>query len=61
MVRFEGEEEVKKIDPQKINKIRAQIGEVKYARVLRDRNLLKGCNSENQVKKGKKATVCKKS
>lgn len=55
VVRFEGEGGVKKIEPLKLTKIiRAQVGEVKYARVLEDGNMLIGCNSEAQVEKAMK-------
>lgn len=55
VVRFEGEEGVKKIDPLKLSKvIRRQVGEVKYARVLGDGNLLIGCSTEAQMEKAKK-------
>jgi len=51
VVRFEGEGGVKKMDPLKITKIiRTQVGEVKYAIVLRDGNLLIGCNTETSRK-----------
>lgn len=37
VVRFEGADGVKRVDPLKLTKIiRTQVGEVKYARVLRD-------------------------
>ena len=40
-MRFDGNEGVKKMDPLKLTKIlRGQVGEVKYARVLGDGNLL---------------------
>lgn len=55
VVRFEGEGGVKKTDPLKLtNIIKAQIGEVKYARVLGDGNLLIGCSSEKQMEKAKR-------
>ena len=42
------------MDPLKITKIiRAQVGEVKYAKVLGDGNLLIGCNTETQVEKAR--------
>ena len=38
---------VNKLEPLKLTKImRAQVGEIKYVRVLKDGNLLIGCNSE---------------
>lgn len=50
VVRFEGEGVAKNMDPLKLTKImRAQVGEIKYVRVLKDGNLLIGC---------KEATVC---
>lgn len=61
VVRFEGEGGVKKIDPLKLTKIiRGQVGEVKYAKVLADGNLLIGCNSEQQVKNAKEMTRVEK-
>ena len=61
VVRFEGEGGVKKMDPLKITKIiRAQVGEVKYAKVLGDGNLLIGCNTETQVDKAKRNGECRK-
>lgn len=49
VVRFE-EPGVKSLDPLKLTKIiKNQVGEVKYARILNDGNLLIGCNSEEQV------------
>lgn len=55
VVRFEGEGGVKKTDPLKLTKIiKAQIGEVKYAKVLGDGNLLIGCSSGKQIEKAKK-------
>lgn len=57
VVRFEGEGGIKKIDPIKLTKIiKNQIGEVKYARVLGDGNLLIGCENEIQLDKAKKMT-----
>lgn len=54
VIRFEGEGGVKKIDPLKLTKIiRAQVGEVKYARILGDGNLFIGCNSDAQIDKAK--------
>ncbi len=47
--RFEGEGGIKKIDPIKLTKIiKEQIGEVKYARILGDGNLLIGCNTKSK-------------
>lgn len=55
VIRFEGEGGVKKMDPLKPTKsIRAQIGEVKYAWILGDGNLLIGCNSDGQIEKARK-------
>ncbi|XP_045913420.1 uncharacterized protein LOC123975742 [Micropterus dolomieu] len=55
VVRFEGEGGVKKMDPLKLTKIiREKVGEVKYARILGDGNLLVGCNNEVQMEKAKK-------
>lgn len=55
VVRFEGEGGVKKTDPLKLTKIiKARIGELKYARVLGDGNLLIGCSSEKQMEKTKR-------
>lgn len=55
VVRFEGEDGVKKLSPLKLTKIvRDCIGEVKYVRVLGDGNLLVGCSNEEQVGKAKK-------
>jgi len=55
VVRFESEGGVKKMDPLKITKIfRTQVGEVKYAKVLGDGNLLIGCNTKTQVEKARK-------
>ncbi|TDH16307.1 hypothetical protein EPR50_G00018610 [Perca flavescens] len=49
VVRFE-EPGVKSLDPFKLTKIiKNQVGEVKYARILNDGNLLIGCNSEEQI------------
>lgn len=55
VVRFDGEGGIKKMDPLTITKIiRTQVGEVKYAKVLGDGNLLIGCNTETQVEKARK-------
>ncbi|XP_067275529.1 uncharacterized protein [Pseudorasbora parva] len=55
VVRFEGEGGVKRIDPIKLTKIiKEQVGEVKYARILGDGNLLIGCSNERQMEKAKK-------
>lgn len=55
VVRLKGEGGVKRIDPLKLTKIiKEKVGEVKYARILGDGNLLVGCNNEIQVEKGKK-------
>ena len=49
VVRYEGEGGVKKMDLLKITQIiRTQVGEVKYAKVLGDGNLLIGCNTEHK-------------
>lgn len=57
VIRFEGEEGVKRMDPLKMTKIiKTQVGEIKYARVLRDGNLLIGCNSVSQCEKAQKLT-----
>lgn len=60
IVRFE-EEGVKKIDPLKLTRaLKAQVGEIKYAKILRDGNLLVGCNTEVQVERARKLVgVCK--
>lgn len=43
------------MDPLKLTKIiREKVGEVKYARILGDGNLLVGCNNEVQMEKAKK-------
>ena len=64
VVRFEGEGGVKKMDPLKITKKkpkkRARVGEVKYAKVLGDGNVLIGCNTETQVDKAKKMVSVEK-
>ena len=55
VVRFEEEGGVKKFDPLKLTQIiQRQVGEVRYARVLGDGNLLIGCNTEEEVEKVKK-------
>lgn len=42
------------MDPLKLTTtLREQVGEVRYARVLGDQNLLVGCGDEGQVKKVK--------
>ena len=57
VVRFE-EPGVKSLDPLKLTKIiKNQVGEVKYARVLNDGNLLVGCNSEEQIERALKMQV----
>ena len=49
VVRFE-EPGVKGLDPLKLTEIiKNQVGDVKYARILNDGNLLIGCNSEEQI------------
>lgn len=60
ILRFE-EEGVKRIDLLKLPRVlRAQVGEIKYAKVLRDGNLLIGCNTKVQVEKARKLMgVCK--
>lgn len=46
---------MKKLDPLKLTQIiRRQVGEVRYASVLGDGNLLIGCNTEEEVQKEKK-------
>lgn len=45
-LRFE-EEGIKRMDLLKLPRVlRAQVGEIKYAKLLRDGNLLIGCNLE---------------
>lgn len=57
VVRFEGDGGLKKIDPIKLTKIlKGKIGEVKYARILGDGNLLIGCNNKDQMEKARKLT-----
>jgi len=57
VVRFE-EPGVKGLDPLKLTKIiKNQVGEVKYARILNDGNLLIGCSSEEQIGKALKLQV----
>lgn len=34
--------------------IKHQVGEIKYVRILRDGNIMIGCNSTNQVEKARK-------
>lgn len=47
VVRFEGGDGAKKIGPVKQTKVlREQVGEIKFARVLDDGNLLIGCKDE---------------
>ncbi|XP_014891407.1 uncharacterized protein LOC106949576 isoform X3 [Poecilia latipinna] len=61
IIRFDEGDGVKKIDPLKLTKaLKAHIGEIKHAKILRDGNLLIGCNSEGQVEKAKKlGGLCK--
>lgn len=52
IVRFEGEGGVRYLDPLKLAKIiKNQVGELSFARVLNDGNLLIGCKSEEQCRK----------
>lgn len=55
VVRFEGQGGVKKMDLLKFDKNPwgHQVGQMKYARVLRDGNLLERCVCEKQVRKAK--------
>ncbi len=51
---------IKKTDPIKLTKIiKGQIGEVKYARILGDGNLLIGCNKVKMEKARKLTNVGK--
>ncbi|XP_041927035.1 uncharacterized protein LOC121690512 [Alosa sapidissima] len=55
VVRFDEDGGVKSIDPINLTKIiKNQVGEVKYARILSDGNLLIGCVSEEQVGRAEK-------
>ena len=54
---MKGKGGVKKVNPIKLTAIlKRLVREVKYARVLGDRNLLIGCKMEVQVEKAKKIT-----
>lgn len=55
VVRFSGEGGAKHLDPLKLTKIiKNQVGDVRFARVLNDGNLLIGCSSEEQCGKAQK-------